>query len=180
MHSIKKLSLKDDLSVWDPLLATLLRSYLRKIKSGCLFEEGDWYAWGIAEKRSLFRRGDRPEAILLSRVIPWLTDSDEPCLMLNVVSIGVTRAKGFDAVSIGSLLLDHAITEAVDAGLHGVTLTTPSDGKYHQLINKLLSARRGWRVREGKIVAHLSRRKQTYQLLQRLEHVAERSSRSEA
>jgi len=180
MHSIKKLSLRDDLSVWEPLLAPLLRSCLRKIKSGCLFGEGDWYAWGIAEKRSWFHRGDRPEAILLSRVIPWLTDSDEPCLMLNVVSIGVTRAKGFDAVSIGSLLLDHAITEAVDAGLHGITLTTPSEGKYHKFIDELLAAHQGWRLRQGKIVAHLSRCQQTYQLLQRLEHVAERSCRSEA
>ena len=180
MHSIKKLSLRDDLSIWEPLLAPLLRPCLQKIKHGCLFEEGDWYAWGIAEKRSWFLRGDRPEAILLSRVIPWLTDSDEPCLMLNVVSIGVTRARGFDAVSIGSLLLDHAITEAVEAGLHGVTLTTPSEGKYHKFIDELLAAHQGWRLRQGKIVAHLSRCQQTYQLLQRLEHVAERSCRSEA
>ena len=179
MHSIKKLSLRDDLSVWEPLLAPLLRPCLQKIKHGCLFEEGDWYAWVIAEKRSWFHRGDRPEAILLSRVIGWLTDSDESCLMLNVVSIGVTRAKGFDAVSIGSLLLDHAITEAVEAGLHGVTLTTPSEGKYHKFIDELLAAHQGWRLRQGKIVAHLSRCQQTYQLLQRLEHVAERSCRSE-
>ena len=180
VHSIKQLSLRDDLSVWEPLLAPLLRFCLQKIKSGCLFEEGDWYAWGIAEKRSWFHRGDRPEAILLSRVIPWLTDSDESCLMLNIVSIGLTRAKGFDAVSIGSLLLDRAIAEAADAGLHGVTLTTPSEGKYHKFVDELLLAHRGWRLRQGEIVAHLSRCEHTYQLLQRLEHVVEWSSRSEA
>ena len=162
VHSIKQLSLRDDLSVWEPLLAPLLRFCLQKIKSGCLFEEGDWYAWGIAEKRSWFHRVDRPEAILLSRVIPWLTDSDESCLMLNIVSIGLTRAKGFDAVSIGSLLPDRAIAEAADAGLHGVTLTTPSEGKYHKFVDELLLAHRGWRLRQGEIVAHLSRCEHTY------------------
>ena len=179
MYSIKKLSISDDLLVWEPLLAPLLRPCLKKIKSGSLFEEGDWYAWGIAEKRSWFRRGDLPVAILLSRVIPWFTDSDESCLMLNVVSVGLTRAKGFDPVSSGSLLLDHAKAEAMDAGLDGITLTTPSEGKYHKFIDELLAVYHGWRVRQGKIVAHLSRCQKTYQLLQRLEHVAERSCRSE-
>ena len=180
MYSIKKLSFRDDLSALEPLLTPLLRPCLRKIKHGCLFEEGDWHAWAIAEKRSWFRCGDLPEAILLSRVIPWLTDSDEACLMLNVVSIGLNRAIGFDAVLIGNLLLNHAIAEAKYAGLHGITLTTPLGGKYHKFIDKLSVGRHGWQLRQGKIVAHLSRCQQTQQLLQRLELVAERSCRSEA
>ena len=180
MNSVRKLTLKDDLKVWEPLLAPLLRPCLGKIKDHSQFDEGDWFAWGMARKRSWFRLGVVPVAILVGRVIPWVTDSDESCQMLNVVSIAVSPDYETDAAGFARLLLDHAIAEAADSGLRGVTITTASTGKYHNLINELLSGRQGWRLREGKIVAHLSRRPQTFQLLQRLERISERASRAGA
>ena len=171
---LHRLQPRDDLDAWGRLLTPLMRPSLAAIGDSQGFEEGAWVAWGLSTRSWNPFRGEQPCALMLARVIPWFTPQDESCRVLNIVTC-VHASDAVDAsITHCRLLLDHAQITALDAGLDGVIVTSSSSGHYHVQIETCLAGRRGWTVKSGKTVVHLSRNDRTLQLLQRLERTMAR------